>query len=254
VRLEIDGESVIDNPAANDVRDALLRLNQSGPMWAILDIVGSHYYIQTHTSGYAFAMEYREGGADRHYGTGGVRREAVIDAFLDYLADGNRWRTAFQWRRLDLGMTGPTPVTGVICPAIDAGFEAVYTSREPVLVAFMAETGSACRALRPILTSLACEQAGRLHVIMADVDAKPAVAQAWGITEVPVMLLFHQGVLQRVLHGVRPYAQLIQEIEEKPRALFADAAAFSHQRANPQGRVPARGGAARRRRVPARRA
>jgi thioredoxin 1 len=102
--------------------------------------------------------------------------------------------------------------------------EMVFTSREPVLVAFMAEADSTCRALRPILADLARERAGRLNVATIDVAANPTLADSWGITQVPIMLLFHQGVLQRVLRGVRPYARLVQEIDDMPTASFGYAA------------------------------
>ncbi len=102
MRLEIDGEPAADSPATGDVHDTLMRLNPSGPRWAVLDI-RSNYYIQTRViDDGQFTVEYREGGVDRHYRAGGPQpREAVIDAFLDYLVSGNRWRTAFEWRRLE---------------------------------------------------------------------------------------------------------------------------------------------------------
>jgi hypothetical protein len=103
VRLEIDGESAVDNPLADDVRDTLVRLNPSGPRWTVLDI-RSNYYIQARAvEDERLIVEYREGGPDRHYKAAGPQpREAVVEAFLDYLASGNHWRTAFEWRRLEL--------------------------------------------------------------------------------------------------------------------------------------------------------
>jgi len=116
--------------------------------------------------------------------------------------------------------TPDTPAAeGVVHPVTDATYhKMVLNSREPVLVAFVEETDSTCRALGPILNDVARERAGRLMVATIDVAANPAVSHAWGITQVPVMLLFQQGVLQRVLRGVRPYARLIQEIDEIPSA------------------------------------
>jgi hypothetical protein len=103
VRLEIDGESTVTNPIANDVRDTLLRLDLSGPRWAVLDIKANHYIQARVVEEEQVIVEYRDGGPDRHYRAGGPQpREAVIDAFLDYLAGGNRWRTAFEWRRLEM--------------------------------------------------------------------------------------------------------------------------------------------------------
>ena len=105
----------------------------------------------------------------------------------------------------------------VVRPVTDATYrEMVFSSREPVLVAFMAEADSSCRAMRPILIDLARERAGRLSVTSVDVATNPSLTHAWGITQVPTLLLFHRGVMQRVLRGVRPYARLVQEIDEMP--------------------------------------
>lgn len=100
MRLEIDAEPAVNNPTAGDIRDTLVRLNPGGPKWTVLDIK-LNYYIQTRAlDDGQFTVEYREGGADRHYEAGGAHpRDAVIDAFVDYLTSGNRWRTAFEWRR-----------------------------------------------------------------------------------------------------------------------------------------------------------
>ena len=102
MRLEIDGEATVNSPTAYDVRDILQQLKPSGPMWAVLDI-RSDYYIQARAvEDEMFVVEYREGGADRHYKAAGMQPgPAVVAAFLDYLASGNRWRTAFEWRRVE---------------------------------------------------------------------------------------------------------------------------------------------------------
>jgi hypothetical protein len=103
VRLEIDGESAVSSPIGSDIRETLLRLSPFGPQWAVLD-AKSNYYIQTRAvEDELFVVEYREGGPDLHYRAAGrAPREAVVNAFLDYLASGNRWRTAFEWRRTDM--------------------------------------------------------------------------------------------------------------------------------------------------------
>ena len=114
---------------------------------------------------------------------------------------------------------------GVVIPATDATYHDVVSTRsEPVLVAFMDETDSTCRALLPILTELARDRACRLVVATIDVATNPATVEAWGVTQVPVMLLFHRGVMQRVLRGVRPYARLVKEIDEIPFARIRYAA------------------------------
>lgn len=112
-------------------------------------------------------------------------------------------------------MTDLTTPAAVVLTVTDATYsDVVLNAREPILVAFMTDTDSTCRPLRPILADLARERAGRLVVATVDVATNPAIAHSWGITQVPVMLLLYRGVLQRVLRGIRPYARLVQEIDE----------------------------------------
>lgn len=103
MRLEIDGEAAVDGPIANDVRDTLVRLHPTGPRWVVLDIRTNHYLQARVVEDDRLIVEYRDGGPRLHYRAVAPQpREAVVEAFLDYLAGGNRWRTAFEWRRLEM--------------------------------------------------------------------------------------------------------------------------------------------------------
>jgi hypothetical protein len=100
VQLEVDGEPVVNSPTAGDVRDSLTRLKASGPRWAVLDLKTDYYFQAGIGEDELFDVAYHEGSNDRHYKAGSPQpRELVIDAFLEYLTGGNRWRTAFEWRR-----------------------------------------------------------------------------------------------------------------------------------------------------------
>lgn len=132
-------------------------------------------------------------------------------------------------------MSETTPPEGAVVAVTDATYrDVVHNNRQPVLVAFVDETDSGSRAMRPILTDLARDRAGSLVVGTIDVAANPAVVQAWGVTQVPVMLLFHRGVMQRVLRGVRPYARLVKEIDEMPFAQVRYAALLQRADEPPQ--------------------
>jgi thioredoxin 1 len=102
----------------------------------------------------------------------------------------------------------------VIAVTEETYHDVVLNNRDLILVAFMTENDSSCRALRPILADLARERAGSLVVTSVDVTANPSLADSWGIADVPAMLLFHRGRLERVLRGVRPLARLKREIDE----------------------------------------
>ncbi len=112
-------------------------------------------------------------------------------------------------------MTDAAQTAGVVLAVTDGTYhDAILNNRGLILVSFMTDDDSSCRALRPILADLARERAGRLVVATVDVTANPSLAQSWGIADVPVMLLLHRGRLERVLRGVRPLARLIREIDE----------------------------------------
>lgn len=98
--IEFDGLTRDATPA--DIHVGLSKLSSAGPRFAVLDR-GPHRYIQAYAldSG-ALHVEYRDGGPDRVYEAPHPQpREAVVDAFLSYLNDDNRWRTAFEWRRME---------------------------------------------------------------------------------------------------------------------------------------------------------
>lgn len=100
MRLEVDGEDVVNGPLESDVRDSLTRLEPSGPSWAVLDLKTDYYFQTSIADDELFEVEYHEGSNDRHYKAGSAQpRELVIEAFVGYLTGGNGWRTAFEWRR-----------------------------------------------------------------------------------------------------------------------------------------------------------
>lgn len=104
MQLDIEHHAPLVNPGIADIHGVLRRLTPGGDQFAILRSRPSHCFIQTHTSDDGqFAVEYREGGPDRHYEANVPQSlDAVLDAFESYLTGDNRWRTAFEWRRMEL--------------------------------------------------------------------------------------------------------------------------------------------------------
>jgi thioredoxin 1 len=79
-------------------------------------------------------------------------------------------------------------------PPNDAWFNAEVISRnEPVLVKFGADWCGPCRMMEPELDKLASETGGRLGVVRVDVGKKPALAQHYGVSSIPRLLLFYNG-------------------------------------------------------------
>ena len=69
----------------------------------------------------------------------------------------------------------------------------VLGSTEPYLLDFSAVWCPPCRALEPILESLAQEHRGKLRVGKIDIDSSPEVAARYGVRGAPTLVLFRDG-------------------------------------------------------------
>jgi len=109
---------------------------------------------------------------------------------------------------MDQTVTQPIVVT-------DTEFSAtVLESDKPVLVDFWAEWCAPCRALGPVLESLAGEFGDRVTVAKLDVDANQNVAMQYGIRSIPTVMLFHKGEIVDTFVGVRPKADYAASLEK----------------------------------------
>lgn len=78
--------------------------------------------------------------------------------------------------------------------ADDATFgDVVLRSDRPVLVEFGGRWCGPCKALAPILASVAAETQGRCRVVTVDVDDSPEAARRFGVRGVPTVVAFANG-------------------------------------------------------------
>jgi thioredoxin 1 len=100
----------------------------------------------------------------------------------------------------------------------DATFDQeVLRSEQPVLVDFWAVWCGPCKAIGPIVDSLAATYAGKLKVAKVNVDQNGATPSRYGIRGIPTLLLFKGG---KVTDQIVGYVSQ-DVIEEKVQRLLA---------------------------------
>ena len=90
--------------------------------------------------------------------------------------------------------------------------ETVNNDTTPVLVDFWAEWCGPCKMLAPVLEEVAGEQAGKAIVAKVNIDESPELAQRFGITAIPTLIVFKQGQPRRTLRGVQSKSTLVASL------------------------------------------
>jgi thioredoxin 1 len=100
----------------------------------------------------------------------------------------------------------------------DATFDQeVLKSEQPVLVDFWAMWCGPCKAIAPVVDSLATAYAGKLKVAKVNVDENGATPSRYGIRGIPTLLFFKGGKVADQVVGYVPQ----NVIEEKVQRLLA---------------------------------
>jgi thioredoxin 1 len=100
----------------------------------------------------------------------------------------------------------------------DANFDQeVLKSEQPVLVDFWAVWCGPCKAIAPIVDSIAEAYAGKVKVAKVNVDQNGATPSRYGIRGIPALLFFKGGKVADQIVGYVPQ----DVIEEKVKKLIA---------------------------------
>ncbi len=114
-----------------------------------------------------------------------------------------------------------------ITEATDATFEQlVLKSDKPVVVDFWATWCGPCKMVAPEMEKLAAKYEGAVEVVKVDVDANPALQQAFQIMSIPTIAFFRPGQQPKGVVGFQPLERLEQQfglIEFAPKAPGATA-------------------------------
>ena len=111
-----------------------------------------------------------------------------------------------------------SPVSAGPMEVNDANFDKeVLQSAQPVLVDFWAVWCGPCKAIAPVVDSVAAAYAGKLKVAKVNVDQNGATPSRYGIRGIPALLFFKGGKVADQIVGYVPQ----NVIEEKVQRLLA---------------------------------
>jgi len=96
----------------------------------------------------------------------------------------------------------------------DATFQAeVLDSEIPVVVDIWAAWCGPCRQVAPLLEQLATEYDGRVKIVKVDADQNPETVTAAGVTSIPTLGFYRDGIRTDVLIGAHPKPVMTEKIE-----------------------------------------
>lgn len=92
--------------------------------------------------------------------------------------------------------------------------DVVVNAAKPVLVDFWAEWCGPCKAVGPVLESLAGEFGEQITIAKMDVDSNPQMPSKFGIRSIPTMIMFKDGEAVETMIGAQPKAAIQTMIEK----------------------------------------
>lgn len=96
----------------------------------------------------------------------------------------------------------------------DSNFEAeVIKGNLLTLVDFGAEWCGPCKKMHPIMAEIAAAYPDKVKVVEVDVEESPATAVKFGITGVPQLLFFKDGVVKETLVGFVTRSKIEEKID-----------------------------------------
>ena len=125
-------------------------------------------------------------------------------------------RSAFGNSRVNYRMEeGPEMSSENVVELTDANFEQeVVQADVPVLVDFWAEWCMPCKMLAPTIEELGSEYADQVKICKLDTDNARETSMKFGISAIPTMILFKDGMPAKKFVGLQQKAELKAAIDE----------------------------------------
>lgn len=89
----------------------------------------------------------------------------------------------------------------------------VIKSDKPVLIDFSAVWCGPCRMVAPIVDEIS-EENPLIKVCKVDVDEEPELAQAFGVSSIPMLVVVKNGKITASAVGARPKESIISLLDE----------------------------------------
>lgn len=100
-------------------------------------------------------------------------------------------------------------MAGNIIDVTDSTFATeVLQSPVPVLLDFWAPWCGPCKAIAPVLESIASEKGTSVKICKLNVDDNPETAAQYGIRGIPTILCFKNGQISKQVTGAVPKSQI----------------------------------------------
>ena len=91
-------------------------------------------------------------------------------------------------------------------------FDSVKTSDKSVLLDFYADWCGPCRMVSPLVDEIA-EENPQYLVGKINVDQEPELAQAFGVSSIPMLVVMKNGRIVQKSVGARPKSQILAMLE-----------------------------------------
>ena len=90
----------------------------------------------------------------------------------------------------------------------------VLKSSIPVLVDFWAQWCGPCRAVAPILEEISRDHGSKLKIVKLNTDEETELALRYGVTSIPRLDVFVNGVVVKTIIGAKPKPALLKDLSD----------------------------------------